>query len=490
MCNKRRSRLNYWYALILCALVLVPAAHAFLPALLAESAIGAIVGRIIINRAARVAANDAVYLTVLNGTEKAISKAAVSQAAKVTSKQSIFKNVSGALTWAGVGHTLGSLSTEQLLPEGVFSATSGTKRDDGRWDVTVGGQSFISDFEPTPDSPFLVSINTDSDGQVIISTGANDSYPLYIKDTTANNVINGYDVQAVANTYFQQLKSSDRLTCSAIDRTRCSYSGLSVTSSEPQTDSSGKVAQYIVKGSYIVTVAGQNGAESKSTTLTTQIVPRVNANYKGQQPITNNGGITGNEGNSTNPDFSKMLSALDNIPLKIDDLTKSINDLFMAGAAQPDYDGVPVTSSNPVTADEVRAAYPEIDSLKQSEWLKPAQVSETSPLNVSIPSPTAVGTSENPAKVDLGPDPGVGTPDLEDIPTGEDILNPITSMFSDYDHSVQLRDVQCPVVDVELFGKTYVIDSHCQLSESNKSVIKLIFLAFWGFLAFRIVMEA
>lgn len=492
MCIKRRSWLGYWYALIFCALVIVPVAHAFLPALVAESAIGAIVGRIIINRAARVAANDAVYLTVVNGTEKAISKAAVSQAAKVTSKQSIFKNVSGALTWAGIGHSLGSISTEQLLPEGVYSATSGTKRDDGRWDVTVAGQNFISDFEPTEDSPFLVSINTDSNGQVIVSTSANDSYPLYIYDTGMKpkaNYISGYDVQAVANTYFQQQSSTDRLICSAVDRSRCSFGALSITSVEPQT-SNGVVTQYIVKGSYPVTIAGVDGAESTTKTVTTQMVPRVNTRYTGDQPITNNGGITGNEENTTNPDFSKMLSALDTIPLKVEDLTKSINDLFMAGASQPDYEGVPITSSNPVTADEVRAAYPDVDGLKQSEWLKPAQVNETSPLNVSIPSPTAVGTSENPAKVDLGEDPGVGTPDLEDIPTAEDILNPVTSMFSGYEHSVQLRDVQCPVVNVDLFGHSYVIDSQCQLSESNKSFIKLIFLAFWGFLAFRIVMEA
>jgi len=487
---KRRYWLRYWYAVIVLTLVITPIAHAFLPALVAESAIGAIVGRIIINRAARVAANDAVYLTVVNGTEKAVSKAAVSQAAKITTKQSIFKNVSGALTWAGIGHSLGSISTEQLLPEGVFSATSGTKRDDGRWDVTVAGQNYISDYEPTPDAPFFVSVNTDSDGQVIISTSANDSYPLYIKDTTANNVISGFDVQNVAQTYYQQLKNSDRLTCSAIDRTRCSYSGFSVTSTEPQTDSSGKVTQYIVKGSYVVTVAGQNGAESKNTTLTTQYVPRVNTNYKGTQPITNNGGVTGNESNSSNPDYSKLLSALDNIPLKIDDLTKSINDLFMAGASQPDYEGVPITSSNPVTADEVRAAYPQIDSLKQSEWLKPAQVSETAPLNVSIPSPTAVGTAENPAKVDLGEDPGVASPELEDIPTADDILKPIITMFSGYDDSVQLRQVACPVYTVDLFGHHYVMDSQCELSEANKSLIAAVFLAFWGFTAFRIVLRA
>ncbi|WP_141770841.1 hypothetical protein [Klebsiella pneumoniae] len=91
--------------------------HSILP-LLARSAIGGVIGRVVASRAAAVAANDAVYLTMVNNTSRAIAVNAASRSALIPS-QAMLKSGANVLTWAGVGYSLGQLRNDELLPEGV-----------------------------------------------------------------------------------------------------------------------------------------------------------------------------------------------------------------------------------------------------------------------------------------------------------------------------------------------------------------------------------
>lgn len=493
MCGKCCFRIRYRYQIaIIFLLFVIPVAHAFLPVLLAESAIGGIVGRVIISRAAQVAANDAVYLSVVNGTTRAVSSSAVAKGAAIASRSSIFRNINGALTWAGIGATLGSVTPDSFAPDGVGVATSGTLRDDGKYDVTIGGKTYVSDYEPSATAPFYISTDavaggTGSASDTVISDELNTDYPLYgLTAPIGGQKVMGTDVQAIANRVFDYYQTNGKLYCnSTSNKSLCTYGAFEISNSV-QTSST----LFTVSGSYKVSFKSESGYTADSVESWSTKVYRTSRDVTDDQ-FTNDGGVSSVPQTNTDPDYSDALfKQLDEQKLKLDELAKAINDLLLSASSSPDYAGVPVTSSNPVTVDEIRHVYPDVDSLKQSEWLKPAQVSTESPLNVEVPSPSSPGSADNPAQVDLGPDPGIGTPDLENTPTASDILSPITGMFDDYDTSLNLRSVQCPTYSVDLFGKSFVMDAQCTLAEENRSMIALIFMAFWGFIAFRIVMEA
>ena len=460
----------------------IPVANAFLPAILAESAIAAVIGRIIVSRAAKTAANEAVYSTLVSNTVKALSKKALDKAVSI-GNSSIYKNSRGWVTWAGVAYVAGKPIVNSLLPDDVAMGTSGTLRPDGKYDVPVNGKTYISDFEPSEDNPFFVKVTAEQTGYAVESDSADKEYAVYARLLQVGQpyaYFNSFDVSAAASAYANAYKNRNMIPCPS---GTCTFQGPTVGDISKGSD------RYTVKTSFQRT-SSVSGREDKTDTYNLNVIVFINPDYKGATPITENGVQTDPGESSSDPDWSKVLAGLDAIPLKVDELANTINDMFLGAAAQPDYDGVPVTSSNPITADEVKAAYPEIENAKQSEWLKPAQVSATAPLNVAIPSPAAVGSTDNPAQVDLGADPGIEQPTLEDIPTGRDILAPILGMFDGFNTDITLKSVSCPTFSADIFGKHYVLDSQCEIMENNRSVISAIFLVIWGFMAFAIVIKA
>ena len=187
------------------------------------------------------------------------------------------------------------------------------------------------------------------------------------------------------------------------------------------------------------------------------------------------------------------LDELKQTPLDNAQVAAIFNKMLSEAAQQPGYSGIPITSSNPVTSTEVSNALGS-STLTQSELVKPytelpqaTSVSDanTAPDVVATPG-TETGTS---TEIDMT-NPGIEQPTLEEPPTGEEILSPILTMFDDFDLTLNLRSVECPIYSFAAFGKTYVMDSQCELIDQYKSVIASIFLCIWGFLAFRIVMEA
>lgn len=93
--------------------------------------------------------------------------------------------------------------------------------------------------------------------------------------------------------------------------------------------------------------------------------------------------------------------------------------------------------------------------------------------------------------VDLGPDPGVGAPGLESIPTAQMIIEPLLSLFPELrgaDFGVAAGE--CPKMSFELFGREHVMDSHCGLLEQNRASIGLISTLMWSILGLAIVLRA
>ena len=158
------------------------ASYAFLPLLLGASAIEGALVRVVASRAASVAANDAVYLTTVNGTRTALNSVASNLASNVV-KKNIFKLSATVLSWAGVAYGLNELADD------------------------------------------FFTVNTDNDGNVIVSTGPDSSFPYfgYISASGAGDVINGSNMDSIYNQIFAILQNRNQLTCPT---TSCTYGAL------------------------------------------------------------------------------------------------------------------------------------------------------------------------------------------------------------------------------------------------------------------------
>ncbi len=172
------------------------------------------------------------------------------------------------------------------------------------------------------------------------------------------------------------------------------------------------------------------------------------------------------------------------LELDLNKLAKTINAVWMDAASKPDYQGVPFSSSNPVTADEIKSVAPDVINLKQQEWIKPAQVNPNSPVEITVK-----GTSD--IHVDLGDDPKVMAPDLAEPPTGETILKPIVNLLPFVKNmNIPVRNAQCPVWNFHVWDKDYHIDTHCILIEKIAPLLKIFSLLLWGILSLRIILTA
>lgn len=181
------------------------------------------------------------------------------------------------------------------------------------------------------------------------------------------------------------------------------------------------------------------------------------------------------------------------------------NQAWQQAASEPGYDGLPYPQSNPITQSEVQPwlqANPQYAPTVR-DFVSPNPVTGSAPYPWALPSnPTAANPSPsvpnagstNPAQdnpqANLGPDPGIGSPTLETVPTAQQIANPILQLAPD------LRAFQasnhagvCPRPTIELYG-THVLDAHCRLIEDNKQVLQLAMAFAWAAMALFVVLSA
>ncbi|HGJ5856061.1 hypothetical protein QE197_08090 [Arsenophonus nasoniae] len=441
--------------------------------LLARTAIGAGLARIIATRASAIAANDAVYLSLVSNTSRSISSSLLKRISSKISDKSIYKSVGGALSWAGVGYSIGTINENAFVSDEIKVATSGKKRDDGRYDVFINGKNYISDFEPSPDNPFFITINTTENGDVIISDSLNNSYPFY---TYFNKkIIQGYDWASVALSYFYQYKNSNQ-------KKVCGLAGVACSVDSPSVKRINKDMGFVTL-EYVGVYTESRGFYKKGEVgkFETNVHVHTNSGFKG---------IPKEPEKQPNQVKESFLKKLNEVSIDIDELTKFYNDIFMEASLSTDYQGVPYSSSNAISKEEVTSSNPELSNLKKSEWFKPAQLNSHSPIQV-MPS-----YSNNNESGDLSgnnvdfKENDIKYPDLK-MPTAEQILQPYKSFFPFLQNfSLPSRNVQCPVWSVPFYGKDYKIDSHCPLIEQNRGVIGTIFALVWAFIALRKLLSA
>lgn len=107
---------------------------------------------------------------------------------------------------------------------------------------------------------------------------------------------------------------------------------------------------------------------------------------------------------------------------------------------------------------------------------------------------TGTATATDPgsgAQVNLGPDPGIGAPSLESIPTASQILAPLLGLMSDLRAwAVPAHTSQCPEPTFDLWGTTYTISTQCELLEQYGTQITVAFEVAFAVAAVLVVLTA
>jgi hypothetical protein len=186
-------------------------------------------------------------------------------------------------------------------------------------------------------------------------------------------------------------------------------------------------------------------------------------------------------------------------------------------ASMPGYNGIPVSTANPVTADDVgqyRLENPNVTATGNDLMTTP--YSDASPNAIIIttapngstdtgsdPTPAPSGiynvnvvnnpgvTVLNKISVDLGADPGVALPTLENTPAASAILEPIFNLFPSLrSYAVPPHTATCPSGEFNLFGGVQSFSAHCDLLEQVRAVVGGVMLFAWAFLALRVTLSA
>lgn len=182
------------------------------------------------------------------------------------------------------------------------------------------------------------------------------------------------------------------------------------------------------------------------------------------------------------------------------------NTLWQQAAAQPGYAGLPYPASNPISTAEAQSwmqanpgVWPTVgdfltpkatNATNTQPWALPVDpTAPASPLTTAS-NPTATNPASTSPLVNLGSDPGTPTPQLESIPTAEQIVSPILNMLPGHRSFVAAGNSgTCPTPVIELYG-SHTLNAHCVVIEQNKSTIQVAMTFAWAVLALFIVLSA
>ncbi|WP_189461494.1 hypothetical protein [Jeongeupia chitinilytica] len=252
--------------------------------------------------------------------------------------------------------------------------------------------------------------------------------------------------------------------------------------------------------SYRITVTWDPLPGSTVSGEVIDVYPTTNSSYV-PSPTTRTGTLNDIAGAIT-PD---ML----NQPLPDALLAQIANRLWQIAASNPGYNGLPYSATNPITANDIssiRSQNPDITP-KWNDLVNttpsapsyptvpispdPIPVTPTNPSPVPNPNPSPVPNPSNNTQVNLGPDPGIGQPALEAIPSASDILKPLLDLFPDLrNFSMPGHSGECPRPTFDVFGKSIQMNSQCDLAEQNRAVIFSIMTVTWLVIALFIVLSA
>ncbi|MCA1323757.1 hypothetical protein [Herbaspirillum sp. alder98] len=204
---------------------------------------------------------------------------------------------------------------------------------------------------------------------------------------------------------------------------------------------------------------------------------------------------------------SALTEAQKAMPLSPQIVADLANEAWKDAAAAPGYDGLPYDATNPITATEVATwqsanptSWPSVGDFVAPQPAPSGGTAgtpftmPTSTTPVQVMDPTAPSTGTNPSTEplsNLGPDPGIGAPGLEPIPTAQQIIAPLTNAFPSVKSFVVPNiDAQCPTWQVPVFGKDIGFTNHCALLEQTRPTLVAVMAAIYALMALFIVLRA
>lgn len=221
------------------------------------------------------------------------------------------------------------------------------------------------------------------------------------------------------------------------------------------------------------------------------------------------GGSGGVQQAATLQEATEALTTQEKVkPLNPQIMAALVNKGWQQAASQPGYQGLPYPYANPVTTAEVDQwmknnpdGWPTVgDFVNPNPNLAPtsgqSQPSGTilpqNPSTITNPSASTGtgGTGTTSTKVDLGPDPNIGAPNLEEIPSAQKILQPILDLMPSLKNfQVNTPPGTCPRPVIDLYGH-HVMSAHCDLIDNNKTLIQAAMVFAWAVVALFVILSA
>lgn len=202
-------------------------------------------------------------------------------------------------------------------------------------------------------------------------------------------------------------------------------------------------------------------------------------------------------------DFKNQVgNNLNTLDVSLDLLARLFNQILSRAVSNPSYQGVPFSSTTPITADDVRKAMKSanISNVSLSDLFSPAttgnnqldidisflQVNNHTDIHNNQPN-TQLEDEDN---VDIE-DAELTMPEIEP-PTARQILEPFNKFFPTLKNINVNHSAQCPkwTFDIPFLKFNYEMKEHCSLIEEQRSLIELIFSVVWAFVALRLLLSA
>lgn len=207
---------------------------------------------------------------------------------------------------------------------------------------------------------------------------------------------------------------------------------------------------------------------------------------------------------SLNDAINQLTAAQKQTAVSYDAMALMINQMWQKAAAQPGYDGVPYSVTNPVTAAQVQqwaeanpSSYPNVGQLTAPVSPVPSGFAPSTTQSTTTPvapatnstSSTATNASTQPV-INLGADPNI-TFDPPTTPTADSIFQPFTDIAAPFvNFQFNAPAGVCPKPTFEVFGASLSMTQHCDIFEGLRSTIQTVMSAVFLVAAFVIVFTA
>lgn len=215
------------------------------------------------------------------------------------------------------------------------------------------------------------------------------------------------------------------------------------------------------------------------------------------------------DGNNVPQPLDKAIAAISPTelakPMNPKIISNLVNRAWQEAASKPGYNGLPYDYANPITDADIAdwfktnpESWPKVAdwAAPQNPVNKPWTLPNTTSPTTSYDPATGTNTGTNPAgasqpQINLGNDPGIPAPTLEEIPTAEAILKPVFGLLPDLKNfSAPISGGSCPMPSFTAFDKTFRFEKHCDVAEQNRGAIKAAMLALFALASLLTVLRA